>query len=112
MLLKMMKGFEIRHNDKTTKVAVEDGMVMIHLFDNNADSRIYVGGVDYEKRERIVWCNLSPMEIGDKFEIKFVEIDDTSMPVKIEEDENIKRPKTKLEFFRELEAKLKQEGLI
>jgi hypothetical protein len=26
-----MKGFEIRYNDKTVKVAVKDGMITVHL---------------------------------------------------------------------------------
>jgi hypothetical protein len=107
-----MKGFEIRHNDKTTKTGVKDGMIAIHLFDNSGDSRIYAEGVDYEKHKRYVWYDWSPIKIGDQFEVKVVETDDISIPVKIIEDKNIKRPMSKLAFFREFEAKLKQEGLI
>jgi hypothetical protein len=116
-----MKGFEIRYNEKETKVAVKDGMITIHLFNQNVVdghilvddvSRMYIGGVDSEECKRYVWGDFSPIKIGDKFEIKVAEIDAPSAPAEITEDKNIKRPKTKLEFFRELEAKLKKQGLI
>jgi hypothetical protein len=120
MQLKIMKGFEIRYNDKMTKVAVKNGMITVQIFNNNGksrmlmdgDSRMYIGGVDYANCKWIIWHNDSPIKIGDKFEIKVAEIDSFSAPVEIKEDKSIKRPKTKLEFFRELEADLKKQGLI
>jgi hypothetical protein len=95
-------------------------MITVHLFNNNGNSpalsddenRMYIGGVDYEEYKRYVWYNNFPIKIGDKFEIKFAEIDIPSSPAKITDDKNIKRPKTKLEFFYELETELKKQGLI
>jgi hypothetical protein len=107
-----MKGFEICYIDKTTKIAIKDGLIVIDLYNNNSDRRMYIGGVDYKECKRIVWYDNSPIKIGDKFKIKVTEIDDPSAPVEITEDKNIKRPKTKLEFFRELEVELKKQGLI
>lgn len=115
-----MKGFEVCYNKKTTKVAVKDGMITIHVFNNNGDSpvltdgdsRLDVWGVDYEKYERYVWNDSSPINVGDRFEIKVTEINVPSVPAKTIEDKTIKRPKTKLEFFRKLEAELKKQGLI
>lgn len=116
-----MKGFEIHYNNKEmANVAVKDGMITVHLFNNNGDSpaltdgesRIYVGGVDYEECRSYVWADYLPIKIGDRFEIKVAEIDVLSAPAKVMEDKNIKRPKTKLDFFRELEVELKKQGLI
>ena len=64
------------------------------------------------KCERYVWFDFSPIFIGEKFEIKVTEIDAISDPNVMIVDKNIKRPKTKLEFFRELEDNLKKQGLI
>ena len=96
-----MKGFEIHYNDKTTKVAIkEDCMITIHIFNNNGENHtlkdgescMYIGGVDYEAYKRIVWYDHSPINIGDRFEIKVVEIDELSKPAQIKEDKTIKRP--------------------
>jgi hypothetical protein len=113
-------GIEIRYNDKTTKVSVEDGMITVHLFNQNGnspglkdgDSRMDIWGIDYEKCTRYVWYDSLPINIGDRFEIKVTEIDAPSSPAKTTEDKSVKRPKTKLEFFRELETELKKQGLI
>ena len=115
-----MKGFEVHNNGKTTKIAVKDGMITIHLFVNNGESRMltdgesrmYVGGVDYTERINMAWYDNTPINIGDKFEVKVTEINEPSVPAKIIEDKSIKRPKTKLEFFRFLEHELKKQGLI
>jgi hypothetical protein len=113
-------GIEIRYNGKTTKVSVEDGMITVHLFNQNGnspglkdgDSRMDIWGIDYEKCTRYAWYDSLPINIGDRFEIKVTEIDVPSSPAKTTEDKSIKRPKTKLEFFRELETELKKQGLI
>ncbi len=107
----MMKGFKIYHKQKTIKAAVRDGEITLNLFNNNGDSRIYIGAIDYAENERIEWCDFSEIEIGDKFEIEISEIDAPSTPAKIEHVK-IERPKSKLEIFFELENKLKQEGLL
>jgi hypothetical protein len=120
IFLKIVKGFEIRYNDKPIKVAIKDGLLTVHLFSSNGgspaladgESRMYIGGVDYEKCESWIWFGYFPIKIGDRFEIKVAEIDVPSAPFKVAEGKNIKRPKTKLEFFREVEVELKKQGLI
>lgn len=107
-----MKGLEIYYKQKMISAAIPDGEIMFNLFHRDGDSRIYVGGVDYVKNTRVVWCDFSKIEIGDEFKIDISEIDTPSLPAKIKQDLNIKRPKTKLEIFFELENKLKQEGLL
>ena len=95
-----MKGFEIRHNDNIIKVAVKDGMITVHLYNHNGNgpvlmdgvSRIYIGGIDYARCKNYVWRDNSPIDIGDKFEIKLTEMDEFSIPDKITDEEYIKRP--------------------
>lgn len=107
-----MKGLKIDYKQKTIKAAVPDGDITLNLFYNNGDSRIYVKAVDYADNRKIDWCDFSEIEIGDEFEIEISEIDTPSTPAKVKQDMKIKRPKTKLEIFFELENKLKQEGLL
>jgi hypothetical protein len=120
LVLIIVMGIEIRYNDKTTKVAVEDGMITVHLFNQNGnspglkdgDTRMDIWGIDYGKCIRYVWSDSFPINIGDRIEIKAAEIEVPSPPAKITEDKSIKRPKTKLEFFYELETELKKQGLL
>ena len=107
-----MKSLKIYYKQKTINAAVHDGDITLNLFHRADDSRIYIGAVDYVENERVDWCDFSEIEIGDEFEIEISEIDTPSTPAKIKQDMKIKRPKTKLEIFFELENKLKQEGLL
>jgi hypothetical protein len=115
-----MTGIIVNYNGEQTKAAIKDGMITVHLFSNNGyspsladgESRMYIGGVDYEECKSYVWCDYFPVKIGDRFEIKVAEINAPSAPVKVAENQNMKHPKTKLEFFCELEAELKKQGLI
>ncbi len=107
-----MKGLVINYNGEEKSIAIKDGTVNIHLFDNNGDSRIHIEAVDYKECKNVIWCDFFHIKTGDKFKIRMAEIDHPSAPTKIIEDKNIKRPKTKLEFFYELETELKQQGLL
>jgi hypothetical protein len=115
-----MKGIIVNYNGEEIKVAVKEGMITVHLHNNNGnspaladgESRMYIGGVDYKECKRYTWNENNPIKIGDKFEIKYTDIDVSSTPAKVTEDKNVKRPKTKLESFRELEYGLKKQGLI
>jgi|GEM_PF-6238223 hypothetical protein len=107
-----MKGLKIYYKQKTINAAVPDGDITLNLFHRDGDSRIYIGAVDYVENAIIDWCDFSEIEIGDKFEIEISEIGTPSAPAKMKQDMKIKRPKTKLEIFFELENKLKQEGLL
>lgn len=115
-----MKGITINYKGEEMKVAVKDGQITVNLFNNNGnspaladgESRMYITGVDYEEYKRYVWYDNIPIKIGDKFEIEYTEIEVSSAPAKVTEDKNVKRPKTKLDCFRELESELKKQGLI
>ena len=115
-----MIGFNVFYNGKSTKVAIkEDSMLIIDLYVYNGDgpklkdgeTHFYIGGVDYEERRSYVWGKNSTINMNDTFEIKVMEIDEPSASL-IEEDKNIKRPMSKLEFFNSLEKKLKEKGLL
>jgi hypothetical protein len=108
-----MKGFEVYVNGEVTKVPVhDDGLTLIDIFHKDDDSRIHIERIDYTECQRIVWHDYSPINIGDRFEIKVTEIDEPSTSAKTIMDKNIKRPITKLEYFRILETELKEQGLI
>ncbi|MDR1583625.1 MAG: hypothetical protein LBS55_10295 [Prevotellaceae bacterium] len=71
-----MKDIIVNYNGEEMKVVV-------HLHNNNGnspaladgESRMYIGGVDYKECKRYTWNEYNPIKIGDKFEIKFTEID-------------------------------------
>ena len=108
-------------NGKSTHVAIKsDGILTIDLsvktgespLYKDGESSLYIGGVDYEECKRLIWYSGSPISMNDTFEIKVAEIEHPSLPSFIEEDLDIKRPMTKLEFFRYLENNLKKQGLL
>jgi hypothetical protein len=115
-----MKGITVNYNGEEMKVAVKDGIITVHLFNNNGNSPaladgescMYIRGVDYAECKHYIWNEYNPIRIGDKFEIEFTEIDVSSVPAKVTEDKNVRRPKTKLDCFCELETELKKQGLI
>ncbi|MDR2954694.1 MAG: hypothetical protein LBV43_06405 [Prevotella sp.] len=107
-----MKGFEIHYNENVTKVAVEDGVAFLNIFHNDNKSWIYADGVDYTECRHNIWCNYIPIEIGNKIMIRITEIDCITTPIRTFEDKSVKRPKTKMEIYRELEENLKNEGLL
>ena len=115
-----MIGFNVFYNGKSTKVAIkEDSMLIIHMYIHNGDgpklkdgeTHIYIGGVDYEEYRGHIWDNNSTINMNDTFEIKVMEIDEPSDSL-MEEDKDIKRPMSKLEFFNSLENELKEKGLL
>lgn len=107
-----MKGFEIQHNGKITKVAIKDGKFYFIIDSYAAGDFMDIGGIDYEEHKKLTWCFLHPIQIGDKFDIRIVDIEDPSLPLEVKKDESIRRPPSKLELFRELEDELKKKGLI
>ncbi len=107
-----MKGFEIDYNGKLTYMAVEDGLFHIEIHHRNNKGNFYAGGVEYGKQTKIAWYNYTPMSIGDRFEIKFVEIDHISEPVECVHDKTIKRPISRLDMYLGLEQYLKSKGLL
>lgn len=107
-----MKGFEISYNDDTAYVAIEDGLLMINVYNLRGEGNLYVGGVDYQKQTKLSWYDHVPIDIGAKIGIKFTEIDHISVPVRSIHDQSIKRPLSKLELFFRLEQYLKSQGLL
>ncbi len=107
-----MKGFEITCNRCNTTMVVKEGLLTIHINDVNGKAFIYVGSVEYDEQKRNVWYNSVPIKSGDKIEIKMVETDNISEPETNVTDKRIKRPISKLEAFYQLEALLKEKGLL
>lgn len=107
-----MKGFEINYNGDVKKVAVDDGLLTVNLFDNKGDSHIFVETVDYKTHQRSVWYDWQPIKTGDEFRMRFMDISECSSPLFEVEEIEVERPKTKLEFFHELEDKLKKRRLL
>lgn len=107
-----MKGFEINYDGDIKKVAVEDGLLTIHIFDNKGDSRIFVEVIDYKTQKRAVWYNWQSIKPGNEFKINFTDISECSSSLFEEHDIEIKKPETKLVFFHKLEDKLKKQGLL
>ena len=111
LIFNEMKGFEINYNGKITYVGVDDGLMMIFFLLNHNGS-IYVSGIEYNKQMKMTWYNNIPLKIGDRFEIKFIEIDHITEPVDCVHDKTIKCPVSKLDFFLGLEQYLKNKGLL
>jgi hypothetical protein len=135
-------GFEIHIDNRVVYASLDEGLLSVILShvdrtffsvtgtkkysferiiwfweDINDVKKIVIKIVDVE--ENSAFCiklkdrnEYNPIKIGDKFEIKFTETDASSAPAKVTEDKNVKRPKTKLDCFRELESELKKQGLI
>lgn len=106
-----MKGIAIDYNGKTTQIAAGDGMLTISINDVNGKGYIYTAYTDYREQRRSVWHDHTPLCPGDRFHITVGEITPTP-PVRSETDETIRRPISKLECFRRLEAHLKEKGLL
>lgn len=107
-----MKGFQIHYKDKVSNVAVPDGIITINIFQQIEDARLDVQSVDYSSSNRNIWYNSFPIEIGDVINIQVKEINEPSHPDMIIKGEVIKRPKAKLEIFREIEENLNRKGLL
>lgn len=107
-----MKGFEITYNGLNNKVAVNEGLLTIHINNINEQAFIYAGSVEYDEQRRNIWYNFVPIKPGDKIEIKMVETDNISEPETKVTDKSIKRPISKLEAFYRVEALLKEKGLL
>lgn len=107
-----MKGFQIHYKDEVSNVAVPDGIITINIFQKIEEARLDVQSVDYSSSNRNIWYNSFPIEIGDVINIQVKEINEPSAPDMTIKGVKIKRPKAKLEIFREIEDKLKRKGLL
>ena len=107
-----MKGFELNYNGKISYITVEDGLILIMIGNVDNKGNFYVGGWEYDKQNKIIWYNNIPISVGDKFEVKFTEINEITKPAQCLHDKSIKRPISKLEAFRQLEQSLKNKGLL
>jgi hypothetical protein len=106
-----MHGLKIYHNNKKLEVAIKDGMLFFNLFSYHGGNELNICGTNYIKHEKYIWKS-SSIALGDKIKIEVAEINEPSAPTKIIKDKAIVQPKTKQEILRELEEKLKREGLI
>lgn len=108
-----MKGLKINYKGENTIVAVKEGDLLVaYIHDVRGEAFFYVDNVDYDEQLGRVWYPVVPIELGDTLEFEVVETDQISEPVKIVEDKRIKRPLSELELFYELEAEMKNRGLL
>ncbi|WP_320167774.1 hypothetical protein [Mangrovibacterium marinum] len=107
-----MKGFQIQYKDKVSNVVVVDGIITINIFCKMEEAYMDVQNVDYKNSNRNIWYDSFPIEMGDLISIKVRDINESSVPDTTIEYLKMKRPKTKLEIFREMEDRLKRKGLL
>lgn len=107
-----MEGFRIGFRDRELKVGFDDGLLMIHLVDYaGREAVLRVRGVDYAASSRVKWLEC-PLRIGDRIELEYKVLDRVSAPLSVQRDRTVRRPFTKLEWFRDMECYLKNKGLL
>lgn len=105
-----MKGFELTHKNTTQYIAVEEGIISIHLFHAPGRSLIVAGGRDNSIGKRFEWIS-QPVRVGDEFHIRFTEFEKHSEPLEIS-DIGKRLKKSKLELYLELKQILKEKGVL
>ncbi|MBO8477859.1 MAG: hypothetical protein IAB80_03055 [Bacteroidetes bacterium] len=107
-----MKGFNIKINGRTLSAGVNDvGMSFIFLNCMDGECRITVRGVDRIVGKRYVWAE-EQMELGQKVEFEFSDVDSVSQPIKVSEAEMMSLDDIKLEAYRRAKKTLLEEGVI
>jgi hypothetical protein len=112
-----MKGLEVTYKGKTIDVAGNEHLVMSVIIEKvGADLRYSFSGLATDKSLSQVWDYANELEMGDEFIIRKKEIDKSSEPIHIQSVEPFPDKEETLQIqlkrFRELEAKLKEKGLI
>lgn len=74
-----MKGFEIDYNQNITHIAIEeDCLLIIDISDLRSKGNFYVSRIGNSKKK--VWFDNISIDTGDRFKIKFTEINEESTP--------------------------------
>lgn len=105
-----MKGFELTYKNITRYIAVEEGIVSIHLFHAHGNTLLMAGGRDYHAGKRMEWV-YEPIRAGDEFLIRFTEIEKCSEPLNVSDIEK-SREKSKLELYLDLKNTLIEKGAL
>lgn len=87
------------------------GMSFIFLNCMDGECRITVRGVDRIVGKRYVWAE-EQMELGQKVEFEFSDVDSVSQPIKVSEAEMMSLDDIKLEAYRRAKKTLLEEGVI
>ena len=112
MKIDIMKGFNIKINGRTLSAGVNDvGMSFIFLNCMDGECRITVRGVDRIVGKRYVWAE-EQMELGQKVEFEFSDVDSVSQPIEVSEAEVMSLDDIKLEAYRRAKKTLLEEGVI
>lgn len=106
----IMNGFELRDGGCTRGMAVEDGLVVIHIFYIRGEARIVARGRDHRTGQRICWVDKT-IESGDEIRIRFTGIGDCSVPGSVSVSEK-SRQQGRLEAYRRLERILTEKGVL
>jgi hypothetical protein len=118
-----MKGLEVTFGNKTSfGFATGNDVVDIHVEKNNDRIDLSFGELNIEQGKLLYYTldSAEDLKIGDEIVIKIKEIDKVSKPVytctknehPADPDEKGQILQNMLDEFRELEAKLKEAGLI
>lgn len=107
-----MKGFNIKINGRALSAGVNDvGMSFIFLNCMDGECRITVRGVDHIVGKQYVWAE-EQMELGQKVEFEFRDVDSVSQPIEVSEAEVMSLDDIKLEAYRSAKKTLQEEGVI
>jgi hypothetical protein len=117
-----MKGFEVRFRDKTVKIAVNESMSMTIIIQKlRGKMDLHVGAWLIDTDKHVAWIGAEELHVGDEIVIERKEIDESSLPLVPPPgfDPSYRSPEDIADMweiqkqrFRELENKLKEEGLI
>lgn len=107
-----MEGFEITYNGQSISIELDELTTILinHVVDR--DSSIYVGNVNYTTKERKIWNDFTPLQLGDRLKITFLNINKSDPPQKNMHESTMKRPISDIESFYKLESLLKEKGLL
>lgn len=107
-----MEGFEITYNGQSTSIELDELTTILinHVVDR--DSFIHVENVNYTTKEQKIWYEFTPLQLGDRFKITFLNINKSDTPQKRMHKPTMKCPISDIERFYQLESLLKEKGLL
>jgi hypothetical protein len=114
-----MKGFEIKVKNETVRIALnEHTVVSIIIQKHNDELSVQIGGLMTDTMLHYGWYSTDSLKLGDEVIITKKEIEQSSEPVGISPalkrslEEKEQTLQDMINKSRELEAKLKEAGLI
>lgn len=107
-----MLAIQIKYKDSSEIIGVEHGLIMMNIISNENNAVLYAGTKDSDSKTRNVWYKYDELSQDDDIYIEIVETDTITEPRESVFNASIRPQLTKVDQFRQLEAALKEEGLI